>query len=263
MATFRQAGESAAKEGMPAERAVVEYFRSDVSASELHNGLEQFLDGFGVRTNPARATLFERCVKAVTSRRKIGRKGTAKRAAAGRAKGGRPSRKNPADTAAAAYQEFHGHPPKLTVEVKRRVHSHRHLVGAGVLKAMDVAGIDGKRHTISGFRGALLAFAESGNQLFIEGGDQTVNLEDYGIDRPHETETLGRVLSISYHTDKSHLGAEGGNAVYKHGFRTTNEDGRHVVVKVKRYPDLIYRVLEQQLEFSGGSYEIRREGIDY
>jgi hypothetical protein len=58
------------------------------------------------------------------------------------------------------------------------------------------------------------------------------------------------------------LGDEGGTAVYAHQFRTTNENGRHVVVEIARYPDLIYRTLDQQFEFSGGSYVIRAEGID-
>jgi len=75
-------------------------------------------------------------------------------------------------------------------------------------------------------------------------------------------ETLGKVVALDYFTSKSHLGEEGGTAVYAHQLRTTNEDGRHVTVKIARYPDLIYRVLDQQMEFSGGSYEIRAEGID-
>jgi hypothetical protein len=33
-------------------------------------------------------------------------------------------------------------------------------------------------------------------------------------------------------------------------------------VKIARYPDLIYDVRNEQLLFSGGSYEIIAEGID-
>ena len=81
-------------------------------------------------------------------------------------------------------------------------------------------------------------------------------------DYPHETETLGRVTNIGYQTNKTHLGDEGGEAVYVHKFRSTNKAGKHVVVKIARYPDLIYDVRNEQLLFSGGSYEILREGID-
>jgi hypothetical protein len=130
------------------------------------------------------------------------------------------------------------------------------------LKALVVKGVDHQVHRINGFQGALLAFNERKNQLFVEGGDQSINLEDFGITKPHELETLGKVIDLDYHTDKSHLGSEGGKAVYAHRFRTTNQDGQHVTVTVARYPDLIYRVRDEQLEFSGGSYTIKAEGID-
>jgi hypothetical protein len=172
------------------------------------------------------------------------------------------SKRNPAEAATEAFEEFHGHSPDETVEVTKQVHFHKHLAGAGQLRRLVVKGVDGQLHTISRFNGALLAFNEKKNQLFVEGGDQSINLEDFGISHPHELETLGKVIDLDYHTDKSHLGSEGGKAVYAHRFRTTNQDGQHVTVTVARYPDLIYRVLDQQLEFSGGSYTIKREGID-
>jgi hypothetical protein len=109
-----------------------------------------------------------------------------------------------------------------------------------------------------------LTFNEKRNQLFVTGGDQGVDLKAFGI-RPaeaHELETLGRVLSLDYSTNKTHLGDEGGAAVYRHKLRTTNENGRHVTVRIARYPDLIYRVRDKHLEFSGGSYQIIPEGID-
>lgn len=171
-------------------------------------------------------------------------------------------RGNPATAATEAYQEFHGHSPDETVEVTKQVHFHKHLAAAGQLRKLVVKGVDGQLHTISRFDGALLAFNEKKNQLFVEGGDQSINLEDFGISKPHELETLGKVIDLDYHTDKSHLGSEGGKAVYAHRFRTTNQDGQHVTVTVARYPDLIYRVRDEQLEFSGGSYQIKAEGID-
>ncbi len=173
------------------------------------------------------------------------------------------ARRNPAESAAAAFEEFHGHAPDVVTRIRKSVHSHRVLAGAGVLKFLEVAGIDGKVHTISKFGRALLAFNEAMNQLFVEGGDQSVNLDDYGIVRPHELENLGEITDIGYHTKKSYPGPDFGDAIYVHRFRTTNENGEHVVVAIKRYPTLIYRVLDEQFEFAGGSYEIRREGIDF
>ncbi len=130
------------------------------------------------------------------------------------------------------------------------------------MQALVVKGIDGEIHRIKDFEGAILAFNEKRNQLFVEGGDQSINLENFGISEPHELETLGKLKQIDYFTTKTHLGEDGGTAIYEHGFRMTNENGQHVVVKIARYPDLIYRVVDEQLEFSGGSYTIRREGID-
>lgn len=174
----------------------------------------------------------------------------------------RKGRSNPAGASAEVFEEFHGFAPSEVITVTKHVHHHEHLAAAGKLTHLDVWGVDGQGHHVSGFQGAILAFNEAKNQLFVEGGDQSVELEDFGIDEPHELETLGRLTDIGYQTNKTHLGAEGGEAVYVHKFRSTNRNGKHVVVKIARYPDLIYDVVNEQLLFSGGSYEILREGIN-
>jgi hypothetical protein len=176
-------------------------------------------------------------------------------------------RGNPAKAAAEGYEDFHGHPSKEVVTVSKKVHHHAHLAAAGELRGLSVRPIGHGLpvRTIGGLKGAILAFNENKNQLFIEGGDQFLSdaeLRHFGIKKPHEIETLGKVIALDYFTSKSHLGKEGGTAVYAHRLRTTNQDGKHVTVVIARYPDLIYRVMDQQLEFSGGSYEIRAEGID-
>ena len=204
-------------------------------------------------SNPAK---FDRCVRKVKAR------GGDVNAYAVCSKSTRRGRKNPAAAAAEVFEEFHGYKPSEVVTVTKKIHHHEHLASAGRLISLDVWGIDNRGHKISGFGKALLAFNEDKNQLFVEGGDQSLNLADFGITRPHEMETLGRVTDIGYHTNKTHLGEDGGEAVYVHKFRSTNKDGRHVVVKIARYPDLIYDVRNEQLLFSGGSYEIRAEGID-
>lgn len=173
------------------------------------------------------------------------------------------ARYNPADASAKAFEDFHGKPSNETVTVSRRVHFHKHLAAAGKLRMLKVEAVDGKHLvTIRFTKGTVLAFNEERNQLFVEGGDQAVNLKDFGIAAPHELETLGKVIEIDYFTSKDHLGAEGGAAIYRHKFRTTNQGGRHVTIRVARCPDLIYQVRDQQMTFSGGSYEIIPEGID-
>lgn len=170
--------------------------------------------------------------------------------------------RNPASAAAEVFEEFHGFAPAEVITVTKQIHYHEHLAAAGKLTHLDVWGIDKQGHRIAGFKGAVLAFNEQKNQLFVEGGDQTVNLSDYGIRKAHELETLGQLTDIGYQTNKTHLGDEGGDAVYVHKFRSTNENGKHVVVKIARYPDLIYDVRNESLLFSGGSYEILAEGIN-
>lgn len=169
---------------------------------------------------------------------------------------------NPAAASAQVFEEFHGYQPSEVITVSKQVHYHQHLAAAGKLTHLDVWGVDQKGHKVTGFKGAFLAFNEEKNQLFVEGGDQSVNLRDFGMKSPHELETLGQLTDIGYHTNKVHLGREGGEAVYVHKFRSTNVGGKHVVVKIARYPDLIYDVRNEQLLFSGGSYEIIAEGIN-
>lgn len=171
-------------------------------------------------------------------------------------------RRNPAAESAEVFEEFHGFAPSEIVTVSKSVHHHEHLAALGTLTILEVWGVDEQGHSISGFKKAMLCTNEDRNQLFIEGGDQRMRLADFGIRQTHELETLGRVTNIGYQTNKTHLGDEGGEAVYVHRFRSTNQDGKHVVVKMTREPDLIYDVRNEQLLFSGGSYEILREGID-
>ncbi len=169
-------------------------------------------------------------------------------------------KRNPAAAAAEVYEEFHGTPSTSVVELTERLHFHEHLAELGRLELLVVNGIDGYEHRISGFKGAKLCSNETKDQLFIRGGDQAVDLSDYGIKPPHEVETLGQVTEIQYFTTKKHLGSEGGTAIYFHKAGTTSLNGRHK--KVGYGPDLIYRVRDKALEFSGGTYEIRAEGID-
>jgi hypothetical protein len=241
------AKKSGAFDHIPSEADVMRAYEN--GAGSLREAIEM---AGGTLTNPAK---WERCVKEVQKR------GGANAYAV--CSGLRKKKKNPAAEAIQGYEDFHGKPPDEFVTVSRQVHFHKHLSGAGKLKKLVVLPVNGKQRVmLTGFGGALLAFNEARSQLFIEGGDQTVDLAVFGIDEPHELETLGQVKAIEYFTTKDHLGDEGGTATYVHKFRTTNEDGKHVTIRIARYPDLIYRVLDKQLEFSGGSYTILPEGID-
>jgi hypothetical protein len=156
---------------------------------------------------------------------------------------------NPADAAMAVSEEFHGRKVKAMIPVQEKRHHHKYLAELGELRKLVVVARDGRHKvTMTKFDGAILATNEDKNQLFIVGGDQSVPLSDFGIRNPHEKETLGEVVKIEYFTDKEHLGSEGGEAVYVHKF--------------KKPPDLTYYLRDQHLEFAGGSYVVKAEGID-
>ena len=161
-----------------------------------------------------------------------------------------PGKRNPSEQAAEAYQDFHGRPSEETVTVQTKVHYHKHLSACGELRKL-VIQAPGKlfKVDLAGFKKALLCENEAHNQLFIEGGDQTVDVKKFGIKRPHEVETLGDVRNIEYFTTKDHLGKDGGEALYVHKFE-------------KPYPVLIYHALDKQLTFAGGKYKVLPEGIE-
>ncbi len=162
----------------------------------------------------------------------------------------RKSKRNPSAQSAEAYQDFHGRPSEETVTVETKVHYHKHLSACGELRKL-VIQVPGKlfKVNLAGFKKALLCENEQHNQLFIEGGDQAVDVKRFGIKTPHEVETLGDVRNIEYFTTKDHLGSDGGEALYVHAFK-------------KPYPVLIYHALDKQLTFAGGKYKVLPEGIE-
>lgn len=163
---------------------------------------------------------------------------------------GKKKKRNPALEAAEAYKGFHGREPDELIEVRETIHFHKNLAGAGKLEKL-VVQPHKKLFTVSlsGFKGAVLCFNEKRTQLFIRGGDQSVDLKQFGVKVFHEIEVLGDVRVVEYFTTKDHLGSEGGTATYVHKFN-------------KPYPTLIYHTIDKRLEFAGGGYDVPDEGID-
>jgi hypothetical protein len=201
--------------------------------------------------NPAK---FDRCVKAVKKR------GGAANAyavctAAGTRNKGKKGKRNPADAAAQAFEEFHGRPSEEVVTVTRKIHYHGHLAAIGDLKALKGVTREGQRVVLQHFedakgKPAILCENEKHTQLFIEGGNQNVDLSVFGLAADHELQTLMEVRVIEYFTTKNHLGRDGGTATYVHKFD-------------QPYPDLIFDVPNKQLLFAGGGYSMPPEGIDH
>lgn len=181
--------------------------------------------------------------------------------------------RNPIDTAQQAYEAFHGRPSRELIDIVTPMHEHTVTAGIGDLKKLEVIAADGHKVIIKNFGvnkqgiGALLTMNEARTQLFIDGGDQSVNPEDFGILQPwREWETLGQVRKVWYFTTKDHLGRDGGTATYHHTFGGMGEyivpsTGRRVRRR-SRLPDLIYDTRNKLLYFSGGGYTLPDEGID-
>ena len=143
--------------------------------------------------NPAK---FDRCVKAVQKKGKARNAYAVCKAATSRGNKGKVerfyirtnsgSRRNPEDTAAETYEDFHGRPPQVDTDVRETIHYHKVLAGVGELIRLQILSITGnKKVEIAKFNGALLAQNERKKkngkpvgpcQLYIVGGDQAVSL---------------------------------------------------------------------------------------
>lgn len=208
-------------------------------------------------------TRFSKCVKAVSKRpgvtsprglcaaigrKKYGAKKFAAMAKKEKHKNPGRKRKNPESSAVQAYVLTHGKQPGVTTEVSTPIKYHSVLAGMGKLEKITFAG--GPVKALSFGKGTDLAMNEKRTQLFIVGGDQSVNLRDFGISPVHEKEILGEVRSVVYFTEKLHLTKKtGGKGPYEHTFGRPR-------------PTLVYDVRNKLLTFAGGGYTIPAEGID-
>jgi hypothetical protein len=172
--------------------------------------------------------------------------------------------RNPLDTSEEAYAGFHGEKPKGAVVVQERSHFHTHVWSIGKLvylriqlppdrREVGLSNIVELEFDYETAKPAFLTANEKRTQMFIDGGDQSVDLKTFGIDTrtAHEKELLGYLKNFGYFTDKKHLGSEGGRAIYKH---KVGEEGGEL-------PAVVYRVLDKKLEIVGGSYTIPNEGV--
>jgi len=171
-------------------------------------------------------------------------------------------KKNPVEAAAVRFADFHGMPARDVMTWDEPYHYHGVTSDIGSLVSLVVklpkerAGGKGFV-TVQGLKGARLTMNENGTQLFIEGGDQSLDLDDFAVKTDHDREYLGELVQITYHTDKKHLGNEGGKADYVHRFGKMESNGRKTEL-----PKVGYDRLNEEILISGGGYTIPAEGID-
>lgn len=172
-------------------------------------------------------------------------------------KGSKRNPRNPVDGAVAMSERFHGRPVQDIVEIVEDVHVHTVLAELGALTKLVVKGCHGTVD-LTFDDDTILCSNEEGSQLYIRGGDQSVELAEFEIEAPHhDFEDLGLVKEIRYYTTKDHLGSEGGEATYFHHFGEDDQaEGRK-----PRLPRLIYSTRDNLLSLKGGGYVVDPEGI--
>jgi hypothetical protein len=176
-------------------------------------------------------------------------------------------RNNPAADADTAFESFHGEPSGETVIIEDQIHEHEHLWVCGRLIEMFVV-------TQTGFLFELafdeddapyLCCSEDGRQLYIEGGDQEIDLA--GIEMDDERWLKDRMVigtfaskqdfggkqkhNITYRTKKDFDGFE--EVDYQHELGESSKELRNPAA-----PFLEYEPRNKKLYITGGQYIIKK-----
>ncbi len=186
-------------------------------------------------------------------KRPAGTKGLKRRGHGSKVKRSRRNSGGEEARALQVFDEFHGEGARgrnVVIDLEIPIKSHHVLSGIGKLVQIKIATYHAPRVEVTlGFKGTYLAQDIKKTQLFIEGGNQGVNLADFNIKgQAHEREVLGEMTWVFYDTEKTHLGDDGGDAIFKHKFGSVK-------------PLVIYDSRNKLLLLAGGGYDMPPEGI--
>lgn len=162
----------------------------------------------------------------------------------------RPKKRNPVAAAADLSEAWHGRPAKSQREVVEEIQEHGVLTDLGRLEELELS--TGRKSVIplADFGPCRLCSSEGGGQLYLVGGDQSIDLAALGIKSEKEFVPLGECRAVTYVTAKQHLSEEDKTAgPYRHEF---GEEGGGL-------PLLVYDVRNKLLSLVGGSYTIKRD----
>jgi hypothetical protein len=163
---------------------------------------------------------------------------------------------NPESSAADLPHDFHGRPAETITTVRDEVRTHEWLTGLGTLTEIEFRSESGRNVTL-GFDAesadpTLLSSSEDGKQLYLVGGDQSIDLRSFGMDGRkwvRDSMVLGTLSKITYRTQKGF-----------DNFETI--DYYHLLgEETKVRPKLIYDTLNRELSIAGGQYSVERPGI--
>ncbi len=163
------------------------------------------------------------------------------------AKGGK---RNPEAAAADLSEAWHGRPAKTATDIIETIRYHGVLTELGQLQEIKILVTARKAQAIRFDDDTFLCSSENGKQLYVVGGDQSLDLGALGIEGEEAEKDcvmVGEVYSLTYVTDKQHLGrADKIPGPYEH---VLAEEGGNP-------PVLIYDALNRTVGFTGGTYRI-------
>ncbi len=166
----------------------------------------------------------------------------------------RRGRRNPDETSQAAelYEKFHGREATRSRTVIETTEERTTLASLGRLIELQVYLPSGKLVGLD-FHGTTVTLASSpdGGQLYFLKGDQQLDLSSLGLARylPKDHVAVGSVWKIVYHTSKAFHNFEPTDYVHEFG----EENGI--------LPVLGYDTQSRKLYLTGGSYQVKPEGI--
>ena len=162
------------------------------------------------------------------------------------------SRRNPQAASDAMYETFHGTPPTGYKQYEVKLHHHEWLANLGRLLYLVVIRNDGETIKMKPKDTIQLSTTEDGGQLYFLGGNQEVKLSDWKLEEtlPKDFVVIGPCVEIAYHTSKGF-----------HQFQPT--DYYHFFGEERGGvpPMLEYDVRSKRLYLSGGTYQVKPEGI--
>lgn len=150
------------------------------------------------------------------------------------------------------YEEFHGEPSDEEIFAEEEIRMRQNLGVLGRLVQIVCECVTGQAYKINFGEDVFLCASSDGKQLYIVGGDQSLDLEAMGFSKEQSSKDkvfIGSAQQVTYRTRKHFDGFE--EIDYVHDF---GEDGGVL-------PALVYDRLNQVIEFAGGDYEIKPEGI--
>lgn len=178
-------------------------------------------------------------------------------------------RRNPENLAAHFYEKFHGEPSEEEIVIEQELHEHEHLGVIGTLAACVVDTPTGLRATLNfdsddGKQVPWLCASEDGEQLFIEGGYQEIDLKTLKMNGPEwrkermvigqfSPPETGRPWNLAYVTQKSFDDFE--TIRYEHDLGEPNEG--EPKSQRRQSPILEYDTVNHLLFIVGGQYKIK------